>query len=237
MGKAWQNLNLEGGGLQAVNALLAARMRRRPRAYAAWALFPLGLHRFYLAEPRGGVAFLVLSATRRCNGMARSGLVVAAASSSLGRAGRPRPVLDRPAGGRLQQGTAHAAVPAQGPQPARRLPRPVPERCRPGDGQPRARTPTRPKRKRNGPDMPHQTGKTQRTGTSPGAAVYPRSTNRRRCSASLRLNVVCAGAALNDLTAFHPHPHVPQGQESSRAVSRRSRYPDSVSSTTCTLAG
>jgi TM2 domain-containing membrane protein YozV len=58
-----ENLNLEGGGLQAVNALLAARMRRRPRAYAAWALFPLGLHRFYLAEPRDGVAFLVLSAT------------------------------------------------------------------------------------------------------------------------------------------------------------------------------
>jgi TM2 domain-containing membrane protein YozV len=62
MERAWQKLNLEGGGLQAVNALLAARMRSRTRAYGAWVLFPLGLHRFYLAEPRGGVAFLALSA-------------------------------------------------------------------------------------------------------------------------------------------------------------------------------
>jgi len=61
MGKAWQKLNLEGGGLQAVNALLAQQMRSLPRAYAAWILFPLGLHRFYLAEPRGGWAFVVLS--------------------------------------------------------------------------------------------------------------------------------------------------------------------------------
>ena len=61
MSKAWQKLNLEGGGLQAVNALLANEMRSRNRAYAAWILFPLGLHRFYLAEPRGGAAFLILS--------------------------------------------------------------------------------------------------------------------------------------------------------------------------------
>jgi TM2 domain-containing membrane protein YozV len=68
MGKAWRNLNLDGGGLQAVNALLAARMRRRPQAYAAWILFPLGLHRFYLGEPRGGLAFLVLTATAALTG-------------------------------------------------------------------------------------------------------------------------------------------------------------------------
>ena len=61
MSKAWQKLNLEGGGLQAVNAVLANAMRSRSRAYAAWILFPLGLHRFYLAEPRGGAAFLILS--------------------------------------------------------------------------------------------------------------------------------------------------------------------------------
>ena len=61
MGKAWQKLNLEGGGLQAVNALLAQQMRSRPRAYLAWVLFPLGLHRFYLAERRGGWAFVALS--------------------------------------------------------------------------------------------------------------------------------------------------------------------------------
>lgn len=61
MAKAWQKLNLEGGGLQAVNALLARQMRSRPRAYVAWILFPLGLHRFYLAEPLGGLAFILLS--------------------------------------------------------------------------------------------------------------------------------------------------------------------------------
>jgi TM2 domain-containing membrane protein YozV len=62
MGKAWRQLDLEGGGLQAVNAVLAAGMRTRPRAYAAWLLFPLGLHRFYLEDRRGGAAFLLLSA-------------------------------------------------------------------------------------------------------------------------------------------------------------------------------
>lgn len=61
MAKAWQQLNLEGGGLQAVNTLLAAQMRSRTRAYAFWLLFPLGLHRFYLEERRGGVMFPLLS--------------------------------------------------------------------------------------------------------------------------------------------------------------------------------
>ncbi len=61
MSRAWQELNLKGGGLQAVNAALAQAMRSRVRAYAAWVLFPLGLHRFYLSEPRGGAAFLALT--------------------------------------------------------------------------------------------------------------------------------------------------------------------------------
>lgn len=62
MSKAWKELDLEGGGLQAVNARLAREMRTRPAAYAAWILFPLGLHRFYLREPLGGAGFLALSA-------------------------------------------------------------------------------------------------------------------------------------------------------------------------------
>lgn len=61
MRRAWQELNLKGGGLQAVNAALAQAMCSRPRAYAAWILFPLGLHRFYLGEPRGGAAFPILT--------------------------------------------------------------------------------------------------------------------------------------------------------------------------------
>ena len=61
MSKAWKELDLEGGGLQSVNAKLAREMRTRPAAYAAWVLFPLGLHRFYLREPLGGSGFLALT--------------------------------------------------------------------------------------------------------------------------------------------------------------------------------
>lgn len=61
MAKAWQNLDLEGGGLQAVNATLTRRLRSRPRTYAAWLGFPIGLHRFYLGDRRGGLVFLLLS--------------------------------------------------------------------------------------------------------------------------------------------------------------------------------
>ncbi|WP_018873365.1 hypothetical protein [Thioalkalivibrio sp. ALJ16] len=63
MSKAWKELDLEGGGLQAVNARLAREMRTRPAAYAAWVLFPLGLHRFYLRDPLGGAGFPLLTAT------------------------------------------------------------------------------------------------------------------------------------------------------------------------------
>jgi TM2 domain-containing membrane protein YozV len=63
MSKAWKNLNLEGGGLQAVNAVLAANLRSRGKAYAAWLLFPAGLHRIYLGDTRGSALFLLLSAT------------------------------------------------------------------------------------------------------------------------------------------------------------------------------
>ncbi|WP_028491823.1 hypothetical protein [Thioalkalivibrio sp. ALE19] len=62
MSKAWKKLDLEGGGLQAVNARLASTMRSRPAAYGAWLLFPVGGHRFYLHEPVGAVAFIAGSA-------------------------------------------------------------------------------------------------------------------------------------------------------------------------------
>jgi len=61
MAKTWQNLNLEGGGLQAVNAALTRRLRSRTRTFLAWLGFPLGLHRFYLGERRGGFAYLTLT--------------------------------------------------------------------------------------------------------------------------------------------------------------------------------
>ena len=61
MGEAWRNLDLEGGGLQAANLKLARLLKRRARAYALLAAFPLGLHRSYLDEPRGAWAFRALT--------------------------------------------------------------------------------------------------------------------------------------------------------------------------------
>ncbi|OOG23581.1 hypothetical protein B1C78_10645 [Thioalkalivibrio denitrificans] len=61
MSQAWKKLDLEGAGLQRLNVLLAREMKRRSAAYALLALFPLGLHRFYLAEPVGGLSYLGLS--------------------------------------------------------------------------------------------------------------------------------------------------------------------------------
>lgn len=61
MSKAWKKLDLEGAGLQTMNARLTREMRRRPLAYGLALAFPLGLHRFYLREPLGGAAYVALS--------------------------------------------------------------------------------------------------------------------------------------------------------------------------------
>ena len=61
MSGAWRRLDLAGGGLQEANRELARNLRRRGTAYALWLLFPVGAHRFYLAEPRGGLAYIVAS--------------------------------------------------------------------------------------------------------------------------------------------------------------------------------
>ncbi len=60
MGKRWQAMDLKGRGLQGLNIHLKRVMKSRRRAYALWLLFPLGLHRFYLGEPRGGMAYPAL---------------------------------------------------------------------------------------------------------------------------------------------------------------------------------
>jgi hypothetical protein len=59
--EAWRGLDLGGGGLQTANIRLAQALKRRPRAYARLAAFPLGLHRAYLDDPRG--AWLYRSAS------------------------------------------------------------------------------------------------------------------------------------------------------------------------------
>jgi TM2 domain-containing membrane protein YozV len=58
MSQAWKKLDLGGSGLQSMNASLTRQMRRRGPAYVLAALFPLGLHRFYLKEPVGGIAYI-----------------------------------------------------------------------------------------------------------------------------------------------------------------------------------
>lgn len=61
MKKAWEKIDLEGGGLQAVNQRLSRTMKRHSLAYALWLLFPLGLHRHYLAAHKSGLVFPALT--------------------------------------------------------------------------------------------------------------------------------------------------------------------------------
>ncbi|AOU98593.1 hypothetical protein BI364_12055 [Acidihalobacter yilgarnensis] len=62
MHEAWKKLDLEGEGLQTLNLRYSRMMRRPERAYALMALFPLGLHRWYLKEPMGALAYPLLCA-------------------------------------------------------------------------------------------------------------------------------------------------------------------------------
>ncbi|MCG5499426.1 TM2 domain-containing protein [Ectothiorhodospira lacustris] len=61
MGRDWKRLDLKGAGLQQMNARYVRDMRRPMVAYGLMAGFPLGLHRFYLKEPLGGAAYLLLT--------------------------------------------------------------------------------------------------------------------------------------------------------------------------------
>ncbi len=61
MNPKWRKLDLEGGGLQAMNLRLARRLRRRGTAWCLLPLFPLGAHRWYLHETGGAVAYLLLT--------------------------------------------------------------------------------------------------------------------------------------------------------------------------------
>lgn len=61
MDPKWQKLDLEGGGLQAMNLRLARTLRRRRTAWSLLLLFPLGAHRWYLHETGWAVAYLLLT--------------------------------------------------------------------------------------------------------------------------------------------------------------------------------
>ena len=61
MSDAWKNLDLEGEGLQAANLKLVQQMKKRKQAYLLLAFFPLGWHRDYLEDLRGGWLYRIAS--------------------------------------------------------------------------------------------------------------------------------------------------------------------------------
>ncbi len=61
MGKQWEAMDLEGGGLQQVQLAYRAAARTLSGAYLRWLLFPLGWHRFYLRDSRGGILYPLAS--------------------------------------------------------------------------------------------------------------------------------------------------------------------------------
>ncbi len=63
MTRAWQKLDLEGGGLQSANLRLVRRLKHRKVAYLMWFLFPLGGHRIYLDDLPRALQYATLTAT------------------------------------------------------------------------------------------------------------------------------------------------------------------------------
>lgn len=61
MRKAWNELDLAGGGLQTANRALVRQLKRGTWAYALWLAFPLGLHALYLRAWRRAALYLALT--------------------------------------------------------------------------------------------------------------------------------------------------------------------------------
>lgn len=61
MAKAWKVLDLEGGGLQTANLILARRLKKASWAYFLWLFFPLGAHCLYLEAPRRAALYWILT--------------------------------------------------------------------------------------------------------------------------------------------------------------------------------
>jgi hypothetical protein len=62
LSEGWKRLDLAGAGLQRANLELAARLKRRARAWGLLAAAPLGLHRSYLGDPKGAWAWRIATA-------------------------------------------------------------------------------------------------------------------------------------------------------------------------------
>lgn len=61
MNPKWRALDLEGGGLQAMNLRLARLLRRRRTAWLLLPLFPTGAHRWYMHEAVAAIAYPALT--------------------------------------------------------------------------------------------------------------------------------------------------------------------------------
>jgi hypothetical protein len=59
--KAWESMDLAGGGLQAANRRLTRRLKKPHIAYLLWPLFPLGVHAIYLDRPGRAFGYAALS--------------------------------------------------------------------------------------------------------------------------------------------------------------------------------
>ncbi|HKJ10483.1 MAG TPA: TM2 domain-containing protein [Gammaproteobacteria bacterium] len=72
MSDTWKKFDLEGAGLQTLNMRLARSLRKRAVAYSLWLLFPVGAHRRYLADRRGSLVYVALTALTLIVGIALS---------------------------------------------------------------------------------------------------------------------------------------------------------------------
>lgn len=57
MSDTWKKIDLEGGGVHAVNLEFVRRQKKQRTAYWLWLLYPIGGHRFYLNSPLGGALY------------------------------------------------------------------------------------------------------------------------------------------------------------------------------------
>lgn len=61
MKKTWQKHDLEGSGLQSINLAYLAARKDIKKAYMLAALFPLGMHQFYLGNHKKGWLYVFLT--------------------------------------------------------------------------------------------------------------------------------------------------------------------------------
>ena len=61
MKKTWQEHDLEGSGLQSINLNYLKYKKDTQKAYLLTAIFPLGIHQFYLGQAKKGSLYIILT--------------------------------------------------------------------------------------------------------------------------------------------------------------------------------